>query len=417
MNENQTPIEREDASIDSAQNPLGNNQTNSGNATSSTLTDQSNAAYAIPTPTTSLPSEDVWILTNWKTSVGFSLLGFLGYLVFWMILIAVIGITINLWLGPASSIYPVDYTGITAGAIAAFITGLLTILYAVLGYNSYFTKKPLLKDSRAISFFNFFFGNIIFGALWNYNLTNSRKTGVPMKGVSYIVCIILSALSLLSCGSQLITSDIPYLNYLKDYYYYQEYSNTSTSSTNNPQDKTLVFPNGEDIDVSFTVPQGWKSTTLPSNAPKDVQCILTPNDTPGKAVIYYMVTDIFGSASKEFQNTHDPSEINTSFFDKEYILEYGKGYITDIARETAEKVTVNGNDYWFSYVSGTTDDVQISDTFNKEEVPLTEIDYRYYKDGYAYLFLLTSFTTDEEATDYQKSLEELIESVNYEYHK
>jgi hypothetical protein len=63
------------------------------------------------------------------------------------------------------------------------------ITYALRVYPSYFTDKPVFKSSKVISFANFTFGAVIFGALWNTNLTEKKK------GVSYIVSAIGSGLS------------------------------------------------------------------------------------------------------------------------------------------------------------------------------------------------------------------------------
>ncbi|MDR1185491.1 MAG: hypothetical protein LBK67_11960 [Coriobacteriales bacterium] len=70
------------------------------------------------------------------------------------------------------------------------ITGnLLMIIYALIVYPSYFTDKPIFKSSKVISFANFTFGPVVFGALWNNNLTKKKK------GISYIVSAIGSGLN------------------------------------------------------------------------------------------------------------------------------------------------------------------------------------------------------------------------------
>ena len=62
--------------------------------------------------------------------------------------------------------------------------------YTVLFYPSYFTDRPRLHSSAVISFANCAFGGLIFGLLWNSNLTKR------VKGVSAKVCAALYAVSL-----------------------------------------------------------------------------------------------------------------------------------------------------------------------------------------------------------------------------
>jgi hypothetical protein len=62
------------------------------------------------------------------------------------------------------------------------------IIYALRVYPSYFTDKPVFKSNKVISFANFTFGAVIFGILWNTNLTAKKK------GVSYIVSAVGSGL-------------------------------------------------------------------------------------------------------------------------------------------------------------------------------------------------------------------------------
>ena len=112
---------------------------------------------------------------TWKTNVLFTILGILA----WM---AVNGF----------SRMGVDENGdLTSSgtmiAIFAFIYVVFQIVYAAKIYPSYFSGKPMLESSEAISFLNAFVGGIIFGPLWNYNLTRGQK------GISNIVFIVLLA--------------------------------------------------------------------------------------------------------------------------------------------------------------------------------------------------------------------------------
>jgi hypothetical protein len=72
--------------------------------------------------------------------------------------------------------------------ILALVGNALMLGYALKLYPSYFSEKPPLRSSKLISFANFMFGGLVFGLLWNGNLT--KKT----KGISYKVQAWLSGL-------------------------------------------------------------------------------------------------------------------------------------------------------------------------------------------------------------------------------
>lgn len=133
------------------------------------------------------------VLDSWKTSVGFSILGFVLIGV-WA---AVFGWIIAIGISPALPRMPYQSTTGITGVINGLIYSAICILYALIFYPSYFTEKPLIKSSRVISCLNFLFGNVIFGAFWNHNLTLKKK------GVSYCVFAILNFLSI-CCSALLI---------------------------------------------------------------------------------------------------------------------------------------------------------------------------------------------------------------------
>lgn len=108
------------------------------------------------------------LFNTWKTSVLFSLLGlFAGVLM------------------PLLTLLPALIFGIFGYLVAMMVILGLQISYAAKVYPSYFTNKPMLRSSNAISFANFMFGGVIFGCIWNHNLTTRTK------GISYIVAIVL----------------------------------------------------------------------------------------------------------------------------------------------------------------------------------------------------------------------------------
>jgi hypothetical protein len=113
-------------------------------------------------------------LDAWKTSTGTSVLGFIGY-----------GLINSLGRAQLYSIQN-NYDEIDIINIIHFVVSVLSIVYALFIYPSYFKAKPFLKNNKAISFFNLFFGSVIFGLIWNGNLTKRKK------GVSHIVSVVVS---------------------------------------------------------------------------------------------------------------------------------------------------------------------------------------------------------------------------------
>ncbi|MDO4401110.1 MAG: hypothetical protein Q4D27_09220 [Coriobacteriia bacterium] len=114
------------------------------------------------------------LLATWQTNVLFTVLGILATM------------AVNGFLGGSvdanGQVHTTTMSGIFALIYLAFI-----IVYAVKIYPSYFTEKPMIESSEAISFLNAFVGGIIFGLLWNHNLT------LKNKGISHIVFVVLIA--------------------------------------------------------------------------------------------------------------------------------------------------------------------------------------------------------------------------------
>jgi hypothetical protein len=115
--------------------------------------------------------EESRILANWKTSVGASVGGFF----------------LAAFLTGIIDRFSTLSTEILFGAlIAEVVFWGIGIWYALAYYPSLFNKNCTRTASSAtISFMNLFFGGIIFGCIWNSNLT--KKT----KGVSNVVFAVL----------------------------------------------------------------------------------------------------------------------------------------------------------------------------------------------------------------------------------
>ena len=106
------------------------------------------------------------VLRHWKTSVAYSLLG----------------VVVSVLVGFLVEAVPVLFLPIWA---------ITSVFYAAVVYPSYFSDTPKATDNNSISFMNFFFGGVIFGSIWNSNLTNRTK------GISYIVFAILTSAPLI----------------------------------------------------------------------------------------------------------------------------------------------------------------------------------------------------------------------------
>ncbi|WP_165246699.1 hypothetical protein [Adlercreutzia sp. ZJ141] len=143
--------------------------------TISTPDEAGTAAHNISSSKASTPAISR-VLANWKTSVGASIGGFFAFLA--------LGRSIEL-------VSSTSYGGFLLYLIASFIWITCSICYASSFYPSLFRADSQYSASSAfISFMNLFFGGIIFGCLWNSNLTKGAK------GISYIVYVIIGVIEL-----------------------------------------------------------------------------------------------------------------------------------------------------------------------------------------------------------------------------
>lgn len=115
-----------------------------------------------PSAESASPSEEHEIpplLSEWKTSYGFAALGLAAEVIMPLFLAS------NLVLG----------------LVGSGIWTVLAIWYALKVYPSLFTSSPKLNSSSTASFFNMFFGGVLFGCIWNSNLANRKQ------GFSYLI--------------------------------------------------------------------------------------------------------------------------------------------------------------------------------------------------------------------------------------
>lgn len=115
------------------------------------------------------------LLDIWKTSGGASVCG------------VVLGLTVN----RLGAFLPRDMAVFALFVLFGYVVA--GIVYAAWAYPSLFGPKPKLKSSEAVSFWNCAFGGVIFGPLWNHNLT--KRT----RGVSHQVFVALEC-TVLICG-------------------------------------------------------------------------------------------------------------------------------------------------------------------------------------------------------------------------
>ncbi len=120
--------------------------------------------------------DDLPALKDWKTSWGFSILGFFTSVF-------------------ANAMFTeLLYRDWSLGPMVYLFALVFTFVYALVFYRSYFTKAPIIKSSRAICFLNFFVTGPIFGWFLNRNLDKSHTLKRPETGISYIVYVVLNAI-------------------------------------------------------------------------------------------------------------------------------------------------------------------------------------------------------------------------------
>lgn len=137
----------------------GQRATQNDNSSQGAYRDGSETTYAAPS---------LSFLDGWFTPIGASIAGYLTT----HLLFALIDAASSEALGVA--------------ALADIACRVLSISYALVIYPSFFTANPKIESNSAVAFLNFAAGGIVFGALWNSNLTKRSK------GKSYIAFSVLA---------------------------------------------------------------------------------------------------------------------------------------------------------------------------------------------------------------------------------
>ena len=325
---------------------------------------------------------------EWESSPLFSLLGVLTNIVFFELLIGCIGLT-----------------------FAAICQAVIVVLYIYIFYKSYFSENPTIKSSKAISFLNYAVSSIVFGWCWNRNLKLSKRDGRIKKGDSYIVAIILFIL--VACYgvwyplSHYGTLDQNYINNFENRIYRSgSTAKTSTDQSTNAPEEFSDQTSG----VSFTIPQDWKRGSIHSSEATYLNCRLLPRDKSDEEEIVFMSWDTYDALSSKAKQRIARNDYNISLYDKADAMKDAKRYFSKIDDSTAEKVTINGRQYWRVQVDGTSAKDVLRDG---STAPIRIIEYISVENGYAYCYLFMCKTSTGDTEDLTKTMSQFMNSVKY----
>lgn len=235
--------------------------------------------------------DDYPVLKNWKMSPLLSVLG------------AFTGLFVGELIG----------TLVYASSVLWLLLGLayiaMMIIYALVVYPSYFKEKPLVKSNRMISFLNFFVGGVIFGCIWNHNLTLSQSKETPHKGVSNIVYTVLEIIFiilLLLLASLFITqptgSQENYENFLDASQPIGFWGHCKNLPDAPPL--SISVKNGRVIDsiakISFSVPKGWN--VEPGDGSDGIRCYLFPENSKEGSSSYVICYSAYKMNEGQWKN-------------------------------------------------------------------------------------------------------------------
>lgn len=348
------------------------------------------------------------VVENWKTSISFSILGAVVYLVIWVIIARII----------ETSLMPSDYSGVplwsfsdfvqdAAISITALIFFAITIVYAGVFYPSYFKEKPIVKSNKIISMLNVGIGGVIFGPYWNSILTISRSEKKCRKGYSHIVAIVCCTISILFVDYTLLTTQLPALDDVNQYIKHVDAANPRgiTSSVSN---KKQTFTDSE-LGISFKVPSNWESNNASKSDGDEIRCTYTVDD--GYVRFTLIAWDDYERNESIYQKRNiSRSDINTlSAIDKDRAMDLVSSNIDSVTDSTAEMVSINGKDCWLARAKGT-----VTSSTGKQ-FSAAETDYYLVDNGTVYYFILESRDYSDKANDQlANAMEQIVSSVEYD---
>lgn len=216
------------------------------------------------------------VIKNWKTSIGFSALGFFaGCLMF-----AVINNLIISFKGysPQCELIP-------------FIVYIIFLLIYVLPfYDSYFGPKPKIKSNKAISFLNCMFCVFPIGFILNGNLTKTRKDEKRTSVVGPVgVWLVLIFLFYLSQAATPVVYDSSTDSYYSKSQLYGSSTKSSSDSQSSNSASTQKTFSDSTSGLTFNYPSNW---VLHENRPErdDLICDLNTKDNQCGMTVYDMGT-------------------------------------------------------------------------------------------------------------------------------
>lgn len=325
-------------------------------------------------PITFTEIDDYPAIKNWESAPGYSFLGFLFSLcISAAVLFACVVFGVSIYVGN-------------------LIIQLICLIYSVSFYPSYFGKEPILKSSKAISFWNYATCGLIFGFFYNSNLWFSNKKRSPKKGIANIVAIVLSlivclpAIGVISSGSRSFANN--------DYSHSASLSaapkTTNVDSFSDQSNPSRYYD--KSTDVSFIIPDGWHEVPLSKDDYEYLRWKATTDDVMS-ANLSYAFDDI------RLENTSGITSVTD--FNGEDIEALLKAYRSIDPNASVE--IVNLGDYSYLKSSMT---MMYSGSYSARNVTFFTI-----HDGCAFSFMLIGDEIDSEEYD---ALEELVESVSFE---
>lgn len=273
------------------------------------------------TESTPEPAEAA-VLGAWKSSVGFSLLGaFVGFPAAIVLTLLVSTLLVTL-LGLTGA--DIHYESLVI-SIAASVFFVLTLVYAIKFYPSFFSAKPRFKSSRTISFLNLVFGWFVFGLLWNRNLT--KKT----KGKSSKVLVTITACMLAYMIASIVVTigiGLTYGKALED----RLSSDLRIREVGSAQEGgSRTFIDAETL-TGFEIPSTWQAMSPDEGDPfADVQF----SDQAGGYSASYGSHDYWNDMSVGDRRGIRPSDVNMDYFSEPEIAQ-----LLDV--RSVEKVSFNG---------------------------------------------------------------------------
>ena len=282
--------------------------------------------------------------------------------------------------------------------IGAWVAQTIVVaMYGLVVYRSYFTDKPLITSSKAISFLNYAVTiastvvSVAFGRCMNANLNISHETRTPRKGISYIVAIVYFA----------ATIGVMFL------YESNRYSQSVSSPTNvvssqstshEDTDSSSAKPSQQDpsvitdqvAGVSFRIPDGWHEENL--NKQRDyIRWKARPDETG-------LVWMVYGASLADGIEMDD-----VTADDLAGSVSY---YLNDCTDETAERVMIGSLDCWKITGSG-----YIEQDGQTAAMSMTEL--MTIHDGKAYTFIYYDGQLEPRNNSYYEDFEGLVGNVSF----